>query len=270
MSQLKNEFLTKDESNLINRYLTDGYIIQDVSNLDALSWIREKFITISKNKLNYQGDLSDEDFLNSVHELISPEDVNDFRLHVIKEVNALPDFRKMYYHVVKPYLDTIVGNELSMQLRINVSIQLPDDDSSLLSVHADTWSGDSPFEAVVWIPLVDCYNTKSMYILPPKFNQDIQNSFSEVSGLNANDLYSSIKENVEWLKVKYGECLIFNQTIPHGNIVNSEKETRWTLNCRFKGVFTPYKDKKIGEFFEPINLRASSIAGLNYKLPTVL
>ena len=55
--------------------------------------------------------------------------------------------------------------------------------------------------------------------------------------------------------------------LPHGNRVNFEKETRWSLNCRFKGVFTPYGDKKIGEFFEPITLRPVSKQGMNYKLP---
>ena len=55
-----------------------------------------------------------------------------------------------------------------MQKRINLSIQLPNDSSSLLPLHSDIWSGDSPFEAVVWIPLVDCFKTKSMYILKSK------------------------------------------------------------------------------------------------------
>ena len=32
-------------------------------------------------------------------------------------------------------------------------------------MHADTWSGDSPFETVIWLPLVNCYKTKSMFIL---------------------------------------------------------------------------------------------------------
>ena len=31
-----------------------------------------------------------------------------------------------------------------------VSIQLPDDDSSLLPVHTDAWAGNSPFEVVDW------------------------------------------------------------------------------------------------------------------------
>ena len=29
------------------------------------------------------------------------------------------------------------------------------------------------------------------------------------------------------------------------------------MNCRFKAVFTPYADKQLGEFFEPITLRAA-------------
>ena len=63
-------------------------------------------------------------------------------------------------------VETIVGNELAMQTKINLSIQIPGDDTSLLPVHADTWSGLSPFETVVLMPLVDCYKTKSMFILP--------------------------------------------------------------------------------------------------------
>ena len=57
---------------------------------------------------------------------------------------------------------------MAMQNSINLSIQLPNDKSSLLAIHADTWSGDS-FEVAVWLPLVDVYKTKSMYILPAKY-----------------------------------------------------------------------------------------------------
>ena len=64
-----------------------------------------------------------------------------------------------------------------------------------------------------------------------------------------------------------GEILIFNQCLPHGNIVNQSNETRWTFNCRFKGLFTPYNDKKIAEFFQPITMKPVSQIGLDYKLP---
>ena len=61
--------------------------------------------------------------------------------------------------------------------------------------------------------------------------------------------------------------MIFDQTLPHGNVVNKEKETRWTMNCRFKGIFTPYKDKKLGEFLRANNIEICNKKGLNYKLP---
>jgi hypothetical protein len=57
--------------------------------------------------------------------------------------------------------------------------------------------------------------------------------------------------------------------LPHGNIVNKELETRWSMNCRFKSIFSPYGDKKIGEFFEPITLRVASEIGINYNLPKI-
>ena len=44
--------------------------------------------------------------------------------------------------------------------------------------------------------------------------------------------------------------------------MNKEKETRWTMNCRFKSIFTPYSEKNIGEFYEPITLRAASKIGI--------
>ena len=175
------------------------------------------------------------------------------------------NFREHYYYISKNLLDIVVGNELAMQNRVNLSIQMPNDDSSLLPIHADTWSGDSPFEAVVWMPLVNCYDTKSMYLLPPKHLSKITNFKN--GGENRNDLFEYIKEDVEWIKIDYGQVMIFNQSLPHGNIVNATSETRWSMNCRFKSLFSPYGDKGIGEFFEPITTKPMTKLGLNYKFP---
>ena len=82
-------------------------------------------------------------------------------------------------------------------------------------------------------------------------------------------IFELIKRDVNWLNVKYGQVLLFNQTLPHGNITNKEKETSWSLNCRFKSVFTPYRDKKLGEFFEPITLRKISQLAVKYNLPEI-
>ena len=108
-----------------------------------------------------------------------------------------------------------------------------------------------------------------MYILPQNKVHKLNDNFKQIAGDNAEDLFQNIKKDIKWLDIKYGEVLLFNQSLPHGNRVNNEKETRWSMNCRFKGIFTPYADKKLGEFFEPITLRAASKIGINYKMPKI-
>ena len=72
---------------------------------------------------------------------------------------------------------------------------------------------------------------------------------------------------MNFIKINYGNYLFFNQSLPHGNIVNKTKETRISINCRFKGLFTPYAEKKLGKFFSPLKIRPASQIGLDYKFP---
>jgi sporadic carbohydrate cluster 2OG-Fe(II) oxygenase len=260
-------FLNQSELELTEEYLHQGYVIRPVANVEALDWIRAHFVRLVGEALGTALDGTPEDILNQIHQKVSVAELNSFRLKIIRGFNAIEQFREMYFKVARPYLEALVGNELAMQLRVNLSIQLPGDDSSLLPVHADTWSGDSPFEVVVWLPLVDCYRTKAMYLLPPTQSANLSKHFAAQAGNSSEVLYQSMKNDVSWLEVRYGEVLVFDQALPHGNRVNDESETRWTMNCRFKGVFTPYGDKKIGEFFEPITLRAASRTGMAYQLP---
>jgi len=263
-------YLNELEKTLTNEYLQQGYIIRPVANLEALEWIRAQFFRIVIQSLELSSNVKPDDLLNKIHNRVPVGQLNDFRLKIIQSINAINEFREMYFNVAKPYLETLVGNELAMQVRVNLSIQLPKDDSSLLPVHSDTWSGDSPFEVVVWLPLVDCYKTKAMYILPPEESNQLNKKFIALSGNTSEELFESIKSKVKFLEVAYGEVLVFDQGLPHGNRVNDESETRWSMNCRFKGVFTPYGDKKIGEFFQPITLRAASKAGMAHRLPNTL
>lgn len=205
--------------------------------------------------------------LNALHHYMPKEKLNEFRIFLINSLNGLPWFRENYFSIAKNALHELVGNELVMQRNINLSIQLPHDDSSLLPVHCDTWSGDSPYEVVLWIPLVDCHGTKSMYFCDKAKDAEIQPLIAKYK--NSEDLFKAIEPHVIFMDVKYGEALIFTQNIMHGNRINTTDETRWSLNCRFKSLFSPYADKKLGEFFEPIEIRPATRLGMAYELPRV-
>lgn len=262
-------FLSTEDTAISDEYLKNGFVIRKSSDQNATEYLRNTIAKVSSGILGDKYPENVDNFLNTIHEKIKLKDLNSFRLGVIQGINQDPDFRKHYYLSSKPYLESLVGNELAMQLRVNLSIQFPGDDSSLLPVHSDTWSGDSPYEVVVWIPLVDCYKTKAMYLLLADDSKKLILNFSARAGKNSEELFKSIEKDVKFLDIKFGEVMIFDQGYPHGNRINEEKETRWSLNCRFKSVFTPYGDKKIGEFFEPITLRAASRVGMEYKFPEV-
>jgi sporadic carbohydrate cluster 2OG-Fe(II) oxygenase len=261
-------FFETGEYELAESFLKEGFVIKAVEDPRSLEQIRQLATTAAGEYLGVERYKPDE-FLNSIHREITAENLNDLRLSIINKINTNPASRPQYYSLARKLLAALVGNELAMQLRLNLSIQLPGDDSSLLPVHADVWSGDSPYEVVLWLPLVDCFGSKSMFLLPPKHTQSLHECFSNYREKSSEDLYQDIKADLQWIEIKYGEILVFNQNLPHGNRVNEEDETRWSLNCRFKSVFSPYGDKKLGEFFEPITLRSASRIGMQYRYPKI-
>ena len=261
------EFLTPEEKALSDRFRTEGHVIAPAEDRAAIEAIRDLMVGLACDWLKVGRPADAGAFLNCIGEHVPVERLNEFRLAMIGGMNAAPWLRAAYFSVARKALSTIVGNELCMQRRINLSIQLPGDDSSLLPVHADTWSGDSPFEVVLWIPLVDCYRSKSMYLLPPAPTAVLMRNFTDFASRSADDLYRHFEADMRWMEVPFGSFLLFNQNLAHGNRINAEPDARWTMNCRFKGVFTPYADKKLGEFFEPVTLRAASRIGLDYEYP---
>ena len=255
-------FLKKKEQKKTKVFLEKGYIISKVESMSSLKYIS----FLISNAINQQVKKKLVN-LNKTHEKISIEELNNFRLGIINKINKDKLLRYHYFNIAREALYILAGNELMMQKNINLSIQFPNDNSSLLPIHSDVWSGDSPYEINLWVPLVNCYRTKSMYILEQKDYPNFEKIMQKKKYSSSEDIFKLVKNKVRWLNVNYGQFLIFNQALPHGNIVNIEKETRWSMNCRFKNFFSPYGDKKVGEFFLPITTRAISEIGMNFEYP---
>lgn len=260
-------FLNGEEAALGESFITAGHVIVPVEDEAGLERLRAAMAEAAAAHLDLAKPVDPGRFLDEIHRQVTPERLNPLRLKVIEAVNALPWARQTYFRLARRALETLVGNELVMQRRLNLSIQLPGDDSSLLGVHADVWDGDSPFEVVAWLPLVDCYATKSMYLLAPEKGRAVEAAFGRFQGGSESDLFQAIEGDVEWLSVPFGKILLFSQNLMHGNVVNREATSRWSMNCRFKSLFSPYAGKRLGEFFEPISIRAATRLGMGYRFP---
>ena len=156
-----------------------------------------------------------------------------------------------------------------MQKKINLSIQLPKDKDSLLDLHSDIYAGESPFQVVVWIPLVDVYDTKSMFFTKPIYNKKMNYQLLNTKKFTTKQMYEKNKKKFNFLKIKFGSILIFSPLILHGNTINKTKETRFSLNCRFKSLLSPYdviykSHRNIPNFYKPLNIKPMTKIGLNY------
>lgn len=262
------DFLEKIETDLSAAFMQNGYIIDPCENLSALDKIRNKTVDLATNFLEVPYPTDPGAFLDEIASRVPVKNLNSFRLHIILGLMAESWFREAYFSCARSIVETIVGNELVMQRNIGLSIQLPGDNSSLLPLHSDSWGSEcSPFEVVLWIPLVDCYRTKSMFILPPEADAKWRERVREFAGAGTESLYQAIEPELKWLEVPYGNVLLFTPTIVHGNRINQESTTRWSMNIRFKGLFTPYSDKRLGEYFAPIAVRAASKIGMKFTMP---
>ncbi len=267
------DFNLENDVTLSERFLIDGYVILPVENRDGLDEIRRLIAAAAGEFLQREPDVdTDPDtaadaLLNGIHNHVDTDNLNSLRLAVAAKVRGTAWFRPTYYSLARTALSTLAGNELVMQRNLGLSVQLPHDSSSLLPIHCDVWDGDSPFEVVVWLPLVNCFETKSMYIVPPEWDRPFQQTMGDRQNDSAEDLFRAVEDNARFLEVPYGSVLLFSQTLMHGNRVNLTGQTRWSLNCRFKNLMAPFSDKKLGEFFEPITIRVATRMAMNYTLP---
>jgi sporadic carbohydrate cluster 2OG-Fe(II) oxygenase len=261
-------FFRDDEECLSAAFLEHGYVIAPAQDRAALDRIRNFVVECAAGFLGLPVPADPAAFLERIGDHVNDaERLNDLRLAIIDALTSAPWFREAYFACGRTVLESLVGNELAMQRGIGFSIQLPEDTSSVLPLHSDAWSEDSPFEVVLWIALVDVAATQSMFILRREQDLAWRTRMHEFADRSVDELFTTLERDVEYLSIPYGNVLCFTHTLMHGNRVNRESTARWSLNVRFKGLFTPYSDKKLGDFFAPVTLRAASRIGIEYRLP---
>lgn len=255
-------------------FLDKGYYVFDVNlnSLKSIKFIRDKIFSFIKKKypLASQKFENQNLFFEKIHTFISKKNLNKFRLELVEFINKDKEISQSYYHAAKDGLDILVGNEIAMQKKLNFSIQIPNDKDSQLPMHSDIYAGESPFEVVVWIPLMNVNNcSHSMFITNPKNNKLINNEVTFGKNKTIEKIYNKYKKRFKFIKVNFGQVLIFSPILLHGNVINKTKITRVSLNCRFKSLLAPFDvfsktHRNIPHFFKPLIIKPLTKIGFNF------
>jgi len=257
----------------IKFFQKNGYLIKKSKYLESINYLQNKVfnLVIKNNKNLFKYKKSNRiDFFKSLHKHINKRELNDIRLSIVNGINSDDQFYKAYYKSAAEMLDGLVGNEIAMQKKINISVQVPNDKKSMLPMHSDIYAGESPFEVVVWVPMTNVKKSShSMFITSPKYNPRINKEVTNSKNKTIIKIFNKHKNKFKFLEINYGEVLIFTPILLHGNLVNKTKETRVSLNCRFKSLLTPYDvfsktHRNIPHFFKPLIIKPLTKIGFNF------
>ena len=124
---MSDGYLSKEDSNLAQTFLRDGYVVQPAENQEGLDRLRQSLVKSICEHLGLNPPPDETHFLDNIHQHISSENLNEVRLKIFNDLNKLPGIKSTYYSLARETLNVLVGNELAMQKKINLSIQLPDD-----------------------------------------------------------------------------------------------------------------------------------------------
>ena len=75
-------FITKQEKNLADQYLKNGYVVTNITDLKTLNWLSKFIVKQSISVLNIKIDdiKDDQEFLDNIKKYLKPKNLNEFKL----------------------------------------------------------------------------------------------------------------------------------------------------------------------------------------------
>ena len=180
---MNNNLTSNLIDNLSKDLLKNGYCIFDIENQVSL----ELFYRNIQKELN-------QDDLSLLHENISIKDINNLRIKAFRSINKIKNWENEYTSLGKNLLYHFLGRDLAIQNKLNLSIQMPNDSSSVLDLHTDALSGQSVFELVMWIPITRSFDSNAMYIFKPEVSKEMLSEIPKNEKIGMNLLFEKFKE----------------------------------------------------------------------------
>jgi len=212
-----------------------GYAVYPIERIDIFKKLRDSFVekmTIStKSEKN----------INEVRKIMakmSRAEINKAMVNLLSFTN-LSD---MMIDSCPNLVEMLCGKELFIQRRAHTIINVPGTEHSKQWTHYEMMSGISPFTYVLWAPLHDLDDDGGAYHIDQKVSVEVMKK-EEASGLVNGPTVFNMMENQKPPRLKFGEAVIFNPFVLHGNVPFNSEFARIACNVRFQSSTKPLLQK---------------------------
>ena len=103
-------------------------------------------------------------------------------------------------------------------------------------------SGISPFSYVLWAPLHDLEDDGGTYHIDQKTSVKVMKKEEEVGLINGPAVFKMMQKQKP-VRLKFGQALVFNPFVLHGNVPFNSDLARIACNTRFQSYNKPLLQK---------------------------
>lgn len=212
-----------------------GYSIFSIENMDEFKILRNKFIkkinitkSEKKNIYNVRKNLAK----------MSKAEINKSMVNLL----TFNNLSEMIINSCPSLVKSLCGNELFIQRRAHTIINVPGKGQQKQWTHYELMSGISPFTFIIWAPLHDLDDSGGVYYIEQSESLKMM-KIEQRDGLVNGPKILNLMQNQKPAKLKFGQAIIFNPFILHGNITFRSKLARIACNVRFQSYKKPLLQK---------------------------
>ena len=212
-----------------------GYAVCPITDMQLFKKLKDSFI----EKINIPSD-SEKD-INVVRKAVvkmSKAEINRSTINLLTFTNL----SEMMINSCQNLVESLCGKELFIQRRAFTIINVPGKEHSKQWPHYELMSGISPFTYGLWAPLHDIEDDGGAYYIDQKASLKVMKKEQE-AGLVNGPTVLNMMEKKKPTRLKFGQVLVFNPFVLHGNVTFKSKLARIACTVRFQSYNEPLLQK---------------------------
>ena len=211
-----------------------GFAVFSIENMKVFNKLRKSFI----DKINLPKGSKNIDLVRKKIAKMSKAEINRSMIRLLKFTNLSEMIIKSCPKLIKK----LCGSELFIQRRAHTIINVPGKGQAKQWTHYELMSGISPYTYVIWAPLHNLDDQGGVYYIKQDRSLKVMKK-EQREGLVNGPTVLNMMENQKPTRLKFGQAIIFNPFILHGNIAFHSKFARIAWNVRFQSCKKPLLQK---------------------------
>ena len=212
-----------------------GYSVIEIEDKSLLNKLKDSFIKNINISNNLKNDMN---FARKKIAKMSKAEVNQCMIDLSKFNNL----SETIINSCPKLVESLCGKELFIQRRATIVMNVPGEGQAKQWPHYELMSGISPFSFIIWAPLHDLEENSGVYYFNQKRSLEIMKKEQE-KGIVNGPLVLDMMSNKKPEKLNFGQAIVFNPFVLHGNITFNSEFARIACTARFQSSNKPLLQK---------------------------